>query len=100
MREYNERLKNVVSELLARADESDQQSKYAGVQSEQWSQQLRNACTALVKLGDELPTIDRFLAEENVKAARETILDCCKTAAGIAVRLDSIRLTIRQPSDS
>lgn len=93
LHEYNSRLKSVVSELLARADEIDQQSKYTGVPDAGWSQLLREACTDLVKLGDQLPVIDRFLSQEEVGAARKVILECCRKADGVSRQLEKIRRT-------
>lgn len=98
LREYQERLRAVINELLARADEADQQSKYMGVPNQAWSQELRTACTSLVKLGDDLPEIDRLLGEENVDESREIILESCRKAHKIAQQLQELRLDERSTS--
>jgi len=91
LREYQERLRVVVNDLLTKADEVDQQSKYSGVPNKAWVQELRVACTALVKLGDQLPEIDRLLAEENVGDSQQIILESCRKAHEIGQQLRQLR---------
>jgi hypothetical protein len=92
LREYQERLRVIVNDLLARADEADQQSKYSGVPNEAWAQDLRVACSALVKLGDQLPQIEQLLEERNVAESRQVILEACRKAHNIGQQLRRLRL--------
>ncbi|HEY9775646.1 MAG TPA: hypothetical protein V6C81_17920 [Planktothrix sp.] len=94
--EYHERLRSVISELLAKADEVDQQGKYLGVPSAEWTHILRAACSELVKLGDDLPKIEKMLEEQDLNGARDTVLESCRKASKISRQLDSIRLNERR----
>jgi AcrR family transcriptional regulator len=89
--EYQERLRTIIMELLAKADEVDQQSKYLGVPSTEWAEELRRACSDLVKLGDRLPEIERLIEEENIRGAREAVLESCRKAVQISRQLDHVR---------
>jgi len=91
VQEYHERLRTIIMELLSQADELDQQSKYLGIPSESWAQELRSACSELVKLGDDLPHIERMLDENDLKRARDLVFDSCQKATQISRQLESIR---------
>jgi hypothetical protein len=91
LHEYHERLRSVISDLLALVDEVDQQSKFSGVPSDEWSTQLKAACNDLVKLGNSLPEIERLLHDNKVNESREVILQSCRKATDIAKQLHRIR---------
>jgi hypothetical protein len=91
LRQYHDRLRSVISDLLALVDEVDQQSKFSGVPNEEWSAALKAACNDLVKLGDDLPEIERLLNENHVNESREVILQSCRKATDIAKQLHRIR---------
>jgi hypothetical protein len=92
LREYQDRLRVIVNDLLAKADEADQQSKYSGIPNEAWAQDLRVACSALVKLGDQLPEIEQLLEERNVAESRQVILEACRKAHDIGQKLKHLRI--------
>lgn len=92
LRAYEERLKVVVSELLAQVNDIDQSTKYIGATPDpEWSRRLQGACSQLVTIGNALPTIESLLKEEKVKDGREFILDTCRSAAQVSEELKQLR---------
>ena len=83
LRDQYHRLRTVVGELLALANDRDERHRYAGGQGAVWSEQMRQTCLALVKLGDELPKIDKLLEQKKIAEAREAILNACRRASEI-----------------
>jgi len=85
---YHSRLSLVVSELLSRANEIDQQSKYLPQEMEaEWSASFVKLGNALVVMGDALVIIKERVAEKNVKSARELTLILCREATLVSKRL-------------
>ncbi len=94
LRAYEERLKVVVSELLAQVNDIDQSTKYIDIGAApdpEWSRRLQVACGQLVTIGNALPTIESLLKEEKVKDGREIILDTCRSAAQVSEELKQLR---------
>lgn len=88
MKQYHSRLSIVVSELMARANEIDQQSKYLPAETEkEWSAGYERIGGALVVMGDALVLIQERVEEKNVKSAREMILLLCREASLVSKRL-------------
>lgn len=88
LRNYHSRLSLVVGELLARANELDQQSKYLPVETEkEWSRMYENLGQALVLMGDTLKIIKGHVDEKNVKGGREVTLLLCREATWVSRRL-------------
>jgi len=82
---YHERLSLVVSELLARANELDQQSKYLPAETEaEWNRVYEKLGRALVLMGDTLVIIKERIAEKNVKGGREVTLLLCREATWVS----------------
>ena len=85
---YHSRLSLVVSELLSRANEIDQQSKYLPAETEaEWSAVYEKLGRALVLMGDTLVIIKERVQEKNVKAGREVTLLLCREASWVSRRL-------------
>lgn len=94
LRAYEERLKIVVSELLAQVNDIDQSTKFMSITPDaEWSRRLQSACGVLVTIGNSLPTIESLLKEENVKDGREVILDTCRSASEVLQELKQLRGT-------
>ncbi len=92
LRAYEERLKIVVSELLAQVNDIDQATQYTGSAPDpEWSRRLQSACGQLVTIGNSLPTIESLLNEEKVKDGREVILDTCRSASQVSEELKQLR---------
>lgn len=88
LRDYHRRLSLVVSELLSRANELDQQSKYLPAETEaEWSRVYEKLGRALVLMGDTLTLIKERLEEKNVKSGREVTLLLCREATWVSKRL-------------
>lgn len=104
LRAYEERLKIVVSELLAQVNDIDQSTQYTSSSPDpEWSRRLQSACGQLVTIGNSLPTIESLLKEEKVKDGREVILDTCRSASQVSEELKQLkkaepRLTDREKS--
>lgn len=82
---YHGRLSLVVSELLARANELDQQSKYLPAETEaEWNRVYEKLGRALVLMGDTLSIIKERLEEKNVKGGREVTLLLCREATWVS----------------
>lgn len=88
LRTYHSRLSLVVGELLARANELDQQSKYLPVETEkEWSRMYENLGQALVLMGDTLIIIKEHVEQKNVKGGRDVTLLLCREATWVSRRL-------------
>lgn len=88
LRGYHGRLSLVVSELLSRANELDQQSKYLPAETEaEWNRVYEKLGRALVLMGDTLTIIRERLDEKNVKSGREVTLLLCREATWVSRRL-------------
>jgi hypothetical protein len=88
LRGYHGRLSLVVSELLSRANELDQQSKYLPAETEaEWNRVYEKLGRALVLMGDTLTLIRERLEEKNVKSGREVTLLLCREATWVSRRL-------------
>lgn len=96
MHSYNRRLKLIVSELLAKANDIDQESKYISqTPDHNWSQRLLASCSDLVVLGNSLHLIEHKLGEGNVKESRESILSSCRIAVRVSTELDGLESSWR-----
>lgn len=92
LRKQNERLKIVVSELLAQVNDIDQESKFRNSNVHpSHSQQMVLSCNELVSLGDTLKLIDRHLQSGQVRESRKYILDSCNIALRASNDLHSLR---------
>lgn len=88
IRSYHSRLSLVVSELLARANEIDQQSKYLPAETEaEWSKIYEKLGRALVLMGDTLVIIKDHVDQKNVKGGREVTLLLCRESIWVSRRL-------------
>ena len=83
LRDQYHRLRTVVGELLALANDRDERHRYAGGDGAAWNEQMRQTCLALVKLGDELPKIEKLLEQKKVAESRDAILNACRKAIDI-----------------
>ncbi len=85
IRHYHSRLSLVISELLSRANEIDQQSKYLPAETEaEWSALYEKLGRALVLMGDTLVIIKEHADEKNVKGGREVTLLLCREATWVS----------------
>ncbi len=88
IRHYHSRLSLVISELLSRANEIDQQSKYLPAETEaEWSALYEKLGRALVLMGDTLVIIKEHVEHKNVKGGREVTLLLCREATWVSRRL-------------
>lgn len=88
MRHYHLRLSLVISELLAKANEIDQQAKYLPAETEsEWNKTYDKLGRALVLMGDTLIIIKERIDEKNVKGSREVTLLLCREAVWVSKRL-------------
>jgi hypothetical protein len=100
LRSYHNRLSLVVGELLSRANELDQQSKYLPAETErEWSRLYEKLGQALVLMGDTLAIIKDHVDQKNVKGGREVTLLLCREATWVSRRLldfETRLLTVEQ----
>lgn len=97
------RLQDALVELLAKADEADQETKYLSKGSElepELSKRLSRACSELVVLGDKIKLIEAQLAREDAKGASRDILKTLGTANQLSAELKKIRQEIKQLRDA
>jgi len=88
LRQYHARLSVVVGELLSRANELDQQSKYLPAETEkEWSRVYEKLGSALILMGDTLVLIKDHVEQKNVKGGREITLLLCREATWVSRRL-------------
>jgi hypothetical protein len=85
IRHYHSRLSLVISELLSRANEIDQLSKYLPAETEaEWSVLYEKLGHALVLMGDTLVIIKEHIEQKNVKGGREVTLLLCREATWVS----------------
>jgi len=85
IRDYHGRLSLVISELLSRANELDQQSKYLPAETEaEWNRVYEKLGRSLVLMGDTLIIIKQRVDEKNVKSGREITLLLCREATRVS----------------
>lgn len=97
MEENFGRLQSAVTELLARADEADQESKYLrkGLHPE-LSRRLSKACSELVVLGDKVKLIENRLAKKDTAHAGHEIIKTLDKANRLSSEIREIREAIKK----
>lgn len=92
LEKHHERLKLIVSDLLAKADEVDSSTKYLREKLDYETQQrLAETCRDLVLLGDVTKGIEEMLKTKRLSASRRALLHACELAAHDARKLRAIR---------
>jgi hypothetical protein len=89
LRGYHQRLEQVTSELLSKANEIDQQSKYCRDLPHHWSDSLAGSCRALVSLTEQLAAIQKRLRKGQTWTVRERLLQSSSRAMELG---DQLRL--------
>jgi hypothetical protein len=100
LRDYNRRLKTVVSELLAKINELDQERLFSQTADSAFSQIISQSCEQLVTLGDALLLVEHQLDEGRLEESRRNILSSCTAANVIRHRLDQLQKQLRYRSNS
>lgn len=91
------RLQNAISELMARANEVDQESKYLqGGLDLALSRRLEQACSDLVVLGDAVKVIEARIEQRELKLAKDDLLISLGAADKIRSQINEIREEIRR----
>lgn len=93
---HHERLKVIVGDLLAKADEVDSSTKYLRNQlDDDTTLRLAETCRELVLLGDVTTGIEELLKTKNVGATRRALLHACELAALDSRKLRAIKHVVR-----
>ena len=100
LRDYNNRLGHVVSELLAKANEIDQDRSFAQLADRELSQTISNTCEQLVTLADSIAMIDHQLKDGHLDEGRRNILVTVQAADTINKRMDQLRLKVKKKTAS
>lgn len=94
MQENYSRLQTAVSEMLARADEADQETKYLSKIPGDLSRRLSKACSDLVALGDKVKLIEGRLSRKDAGGAGRDILKSLGKANQLSTEIKQIRAEI------
>ncbi len=91
------RLQTAISELMSRADELDQESKFLadGLRPD-LSKRLAKACEDLVLLGDAVGLIEARISRQEFESAKDDLLISLGAANKISDEINEIRQEIRQ----
>ncbi len=90
------RLQSAISELMARANELDQESKFLGEAFRpELSSRLAKACEDLVLLGDALNLIEARISRQELDSARDDLLISLGAANKISAEIKQISEEIR-----
>lgn len=93
---HHARLKVIVGELLAKADEVDTSSKYIQDQLDDDTMlRLAETCSELVLLGDVTNSIEELIRARDFQAARKALLHACELAALDSRKLRAIKHVVR-----
>lgn len=91
LRAYSARLRTVVAEMLAKANDLDQARAYLTQDlNRDLTLRIGGACEELVSLGESLPLVDQLLERKNLRAGREHLLLSCRMAEKISKELSAI----------
>jgi hypothetical protein len=100
LRDYNNRLGQVISELLAKANEIDQDRSFAQLADRELSQNISSTCEQLITLADSISLIDHQLKDGQLDEGRRNILATVNAADAINRRMDQLRLKVKKKSSS
>jgi hypothetical protein len=102
LKEYHQRLHIIVSELLSKANELDQESKYLNQPVDtKWSYSLAATCTELVELSNVLITIDTLITSRDIKETRKNIIQCLHISHRLHRQLSKSKIyVLRSKSDN
>jgi hypothetical protein len=97
LQQCQRRLQVLVGELLKRADDLDQESKFLeeNVLDQSWHDELALVCCDLVALGDAVKEVDILIREKQVKIVRRSLIRSTDMASRIADRLRSMKRSSR-----
>lgn len=91
------RLQHIVSELLARANEADQDLSYLSSRIDaKYAMRLSVICSKLASLGDSLVDIESNIEARNIADARKKLSETVETAGILSGELQIIRAEIQQ----
>jgi len=94
---YYKRLKDVTSDLLAKANEMDQESKLLHKElSKDWSKTLGSTCSQLVTLADQTKMIERYLDKREPRPVRQLLFGACNLAGRSAKQLRWLRISAQK----
>jgi FKBP-type peptidyl-prolyl cis-trans isomerase (trigger factor) len=94
---YYKRLKNLTSDLLAKANEMDQESKLLHRElSKDWSRTLGTTCSQLVTLADQTKMIERYLDKREPRAVRQLLSTSCTLAGKTVKQLRWLRISAQK----
>ena len=100
LRDYNRRLKTVVSELLSKINELDQERLFSQTADSAFSQIISQSCEQLVTLSDALLLVEHQLDEGRLEESRRNILSSCTAANVIRHRLHQLQKQLHYRSNS
>ncbi len=98
LRDYNNRMGRVISELLAKANELDQDRSFAQIVDRELSQTISQTCEQLITLADSLSLIEHLLKEGKLDTGRHDLLVTCHAADTIHKRIEQLRLRVKSKS--
>jgi hypothetical protein len=91
---FYKRLKSCTSDLLAKANEMDQESKVLHKElSKDWSKSLGTTCSQLVTLADQTKMIERYLDRRDPRAVRQLLYGACNLAGKSVNQLRYLRVS-------
>ena len=95
MRDYNNRLGAVISELLSKTNELDQDRTFAQVADRQLSQTISDTCEQLITLADSISLIEHLLKDGQLEEGRRDLLVTCHAAETINKRIEGLRTRVK-----
>lgn len=95
LRTYTNRLGVVISELLAKANELDQDRSFAQICDRELSQTISQTCEQLITLADSISLVEHLLKDGQLEEGRRNILITCDAANAINKRLETLRQRIK-----
>lgn len=98
LRDYTNRVGAVISELLSKANELDQDRSFAQICDRELSQTISQTCEQLITLADSISLIEHLLKEGRLDEGRRNILVTCNAAETINKRLEQLRERIKSKS--
>jgi hypothetical protein len=98
LRDYNNRLGSVISELLSKTNELDHDRTFAQLADRQLSQTISDTCEQLVTLADSISLIDHLLKDGQLDEGRRDLLVTCHAADTINKRIEGLRTKIKSKS--